>query len=196
MFTHITVENQSILQGTTLAQNPVSLQQDLPPVDLLILKTDHVTMHLPVDNSTTDDNGIQGELYETVPSGSTFELIDIENVDQSTPATSEPHAIQSADPSSIIVRPQRTHAPPIWMKDYVTATNSSKGSKYPISSYVAYSHLSTNYQSYLGAFSTLTEPKTFKEAAQQKKWVEAIHQEIQALESNSTWAVVDLCYGP
>ncbi|OIT18888.1 hypothetical protein A4A49_55906, partial [Nicotiana attenuata] len=173
MFTHSTIENQSLLQDTTLVQNPGSLQQNLPPVDPPIPEIDHVTMHPQIDNSIIDDNGIQGESHESVPAGSASEPVHIENVD-TTPANSEPDVIQSAEPSSILVRPKRTHIPPIWMRDYVTSTKSSKGSTYPISSHVAYSHLSPNYQSYLGAFSTLTEPKTSKEVAQQKQWVEAM----------------------
>ncbi|OIT29853.1 hypothetical protein A4A49_57974, partial [Nicotiana attenuata] len=120
MFTHITVKNQPLLQDTVLTPSPVSLQQELPPVDPPISETNHVIMHPPTDNSTTDDNGIQGELHEVVPAGPSSELEGTENVEQSTPIASEPDAIQSADLLSIPVRPQRTHAPPIWIKDYVT----------------------------------------------------------------------------
>ncbi|XP_075099888.1 uncharacterized protein LOC142176373 [Nicotiana tabacum] len=45
------------------------------------------------------------------------------------------------------------------------------------------------------AFSACIEPNSFKEAVQDDRWVEAMHQEIQALEDNKTWELVDLPIG-
>lgn len=51
------------------------------------------------------------------------------------------------------------------------------------------------YQSYLSKFTNLVEPRSFKEAAKDAKWIEAMQLEIQALEDNKTWIVVDLPQG-
>lgn len=78
------------------------------------------------------------------------------------------------------------------MKDYVNPTKRSSDHTYPISNHVDYSHLSTSYQAYIQAFSVLTEPRSFKEAATDKNWIEAMKQEVRALEDNQTWEVVPL----
>ncbi|XP_075076737.1 uncharacterized protein LOC142163361 [Nicotiana tabacum] len=88
----------------------------------------------------------------------------------------------------------RTTRPSIWLKDYVTSSNTQKH-PHCISNSISYSHLSTHYQAYLGMFSAAIEPKSFKEACQDPNWVEAMSQEINALEDNATWSIVDLSAG-
>lgn len=39
------------------------------------------------------------------------------------------------------------------------------------------------------------EPQTFKEAAKDTRWIEAMKLEIKALEDNNTWTIVDLPAG-
>nr|XP_016462575.1 PREDICTED: uncharacterized protein LOC107785721 [Nicotiana tabacum] len=41
-------------------------------------------------------------------------------------------------------------------------------------------------------FSVLKEPYNFKEAVEDERWITAMEQEIQALEDNKTWEVIDL----
>ncbi|XP_019257833.1 PREDICTED: uncharacterized protein LOC109236058 [Nicotiana attenuata] len=81
-------------------------------------------------------------------------------------------------------RSSRPSKPPVWLQDYVTL---SKGSKctYPISSYVDYSHISPTFRQALIAYSAITEPTTFREAAADPRWVKAMQLEIAALEDNS-----------
>lgn len=43
--------------------------------------------------------------------------------------------------------------------------------------------------------STITEPRNFHEAASDPRWMEAMHAEIAALESNNTWEIVPLPKG-
>ncbi|XP_075087862.1 uncharacterized protein LOC142169840 [Nicotiana tabacum] len=83
-------------------------------------------------------------------------------------------------------RPSRVTKPPTWLNDYVIGKKSSASCKYPITNYVAYNHFSPTYQAYVGLVTTLTEPRSFKEAGQNEKWVEAMKQEISALEDNHT----------
>lgn len=83
------------------------------------------------------------------------------------------------------------------MQDYVTNKNKkfSGQSLYPISNYLSYASLSSTYISYLAPFLACSEPKSFKEASQDEKWMEAMQQEINALEDNHTRKVVDLPKG-
>ncbi|XP_075086172.1 uncharacterized protein LOC107766200 [Nicotiana tabacum] len=79
----------------------------------------------------------------------------------------------------------------IWMNDYITHPPKAH-SLYPISDYLSYANTSVKYQCYLAKFSSLVEPQTFKKAVKDTRWIEAIKQEIKALEENNTWEVVDL----
>uniref|UniRef100_A0A0V0IWV1 Putative ovule protein n=1 Tax=Solanum chacoense TaxID=4108 RepID=A0A0V0IWV1_SOLCH len=46
--------------------------------------------------------------------------------------------------------------------------------------------------SFLAVLSSVKEPATFKEASSCKEWVRAMQDEVNALEQNATWTVVDL----
>jgi len=63
---------------------------------------------------------------------------------------------------------------------------------YSIASVLDYSGLSEKYQSFVSKFSVETEPATYAEAAQDARWVDAMQNEIKALEDNKTWELVDL----
>ncbi|XP_019236975.1 PREDICTED: uncharacterized protein LOC109217206 [Nicotiana attenuata] len=86
----------------------------------------------------------------------------------------------------------RGSKPVILLKDYVTGLKPTGHISYPISSYVNYTHLPEHYQAYLTSFSALTEPKTFYEASTDDRWIKAMQEEIQALEANKTWEIVEL----
>ncbi|XP_075087492.1 uncharacterized protein LOC142169523 [Nicotiana tabacum] len=171
---------QPVMQDTSSTQNITPLQGDSHSAgpDTYVAEMD--AMHLQNNHMNIDSATSQGELNDTVPA----DPAPIEVVSESTaPVASEHGSILAEGPSSVHVRPQRSHALPLWMKDYVFTFVTSK---YPISSHIAYHHLSPSYQSYMGVFSVLTEPRTFKEATQYQQWIEAMKQEIKALEDNST----------
>lgn len=63
---------------------------------------------------------------------------------------------------------------------------------YSLSQVLSHAHLSPAYQHYLTAFSCVTEPKTYKEACSNPKWINAMQEEILALEDNHTWKLVPL----
>lgn len=83
----------------------------------------------------------------------------------------------------------RISKPSIWLKDYVT-TSSIQNHPYCISNTMSYTHLSANYKAYMGVSSATVEPKNFKEACQDKNWVEAMSKQIKALENNATWEIL------
>ncbi|XP_019228108.1 PREDICTED: uncharacterized protein LOC109209314 [Nicotiana attenuata] len=85
----------------------------------------------------------------------------------------------------------RLTKPHVWLADYVIPSNKSACS-YPMINHVAYDNLSPSYKSSLTAFSAIVEPKSFAEANQDPKWIEAIKVEITALEENNTWSIVPL----
>ncbi|XP_070031655.1 uncharacterized mitochondrial protein AtMg00820-like [Nicotiana tomentosiformis] len=77
--------------------------------------------------------------------------------------------------------------------DFVTTKKSNCA--YPLSSYVYYEHLTPSYKAALNSYSSIVEPYSYKEAATDPKWIEAIKLEIAALEENNTWSIVDLPKG-
>jgi len=88
--------------------------------------------------------------------------------------------------------PRKTHRsckPPVWLKDFVVP---KKANPHSITNYVCYDNVSPGYQTYLHVFSATIEPHSFNEASQDKLWMDAMQQEILALEDNDTWTIVEL----
>ena len=125
------------------------------------------------------------------------------SVSPNTPVTSD-----AAHPSS---RPTRVSKRPLRYADYVyynacpkdpcasqlpPLTSShhqgASGTRYPIANYASTHNFSTSYQQFLASITRVVEPKSFQEAAQDPKWRAAMAEEIDALEKNEPWSVVDL----
>ncbi|XP_075104837.1 uncharacterized protein LOC142178916 [Nicotiana tabacum] len=84
-----------------------------------------------------------------------------------------------SQPPSIVGQPRKSNRqgkgrPHVWLKDYITEAKTQTNTVYSISNVLSYDHLSPAYQSFLNAFSVLTEPQSFKEAVNDPRWIEAI----------------------
>ncbi|OIT39969.1 hypothetical protein A4A49_55563, partial [Nicotiana attenuata] len=88
----------------------------------------------------------------------------------------------------------RTLKPSIWLTDYINPPlpSTSSACLYPINHFVSYSHLPTHFQSFLVSFSADIEPTSYSQAIKDDRWIKAMNLEIEALEQNHTWDVVDL----
>nr|XP_016512869.1 PREDICTED: uncharacterized protein LOC107829880 [Nicotiana tabacum] len=97
-------------------------------------------------------------------------------------------------PVDDVRRSSRTSRPPIWLKNYVRADKATQSNscRYPIAAVIGYDQLSPKYQSYLSQISSEQEPNRYYEAAKDKRWIEAMQAEINALEDNKTWEIVPL----
>ncbi|KAH0705867.1 hypothetical protein KY289_010943 [Solanum tuberosum] len=89
----------------------------------------------------------------------------------------------------------RSVNPSVWLQDYVTGKKYASSSLYSIDKVLSYDRFSATYKASIHAFSTHVEPKSFKEAACDPNWVNAMRLEIQALEDNHTWDLVPLPVG-
>ncbi|KAF5812650.1 putative RNA-directed DNA polymerase [Helianthus annuus] len=103
-------------------------------------------------------------------------------------------------------RPKRNKAPPKHLNDFVVnlppsvdhthpASTQDASTVYPSAHYISYNNFSSNHKRFLAAITTSVEPKNFKQAMQDPKWVEAMQREIQALEQNNTWTIESLPEG-
>ncbi|KAL0463233.1 UNVERIFIED_CONTAM: hypothetical protein Slati_0210900 [Sesamum latifolium] len=105
-----------------------------------------------------------------------------------TPAPAPPSTSSAALQLSSAVNPPlrkttRTITKPQWLNDFVCHTASSVPTVH---------HLTPAYACFVASLSTLQEPRTYKQAAQHQEWVDAMQQEILALEKNHTWDVPPL----
>jgi len=88
-------------------------------------------------------------------------------------------------------RSQRVTKAPLWHVDYITKQAAANVS-YPISAYLSYEAISPAHQVYLSSLSNIQEPKSYQEAIQDSRWIEAMNSELQALELNHTWDLVPI----
>ncbi|KAK2387257.1 putative mitochondrial protein [Trifolium repens] len=106
-----------------------------------------------------------------------------------SPTSNPPSTIIPTAPSPRLST--RISHTPAYLKDYV-CNSISKNVLYPISDYVSYTNLSPSHCTYACSLSTETEPKSYAEASKFKCWVEAMNDELLALENTGTWQLVDL----
>lgn len=94
-------------------------------------------------------------------------------------------------------RSKREHRQPSYIQDYhcLLASDSSvteleQGKLYPLSSVINYDKYSKDHRTFSIAISAETEPKTYSTTAKNKNWLDAMQEELRALESNNTWDIV------
>ncbi|KAI5413062.1 hypothetical protein KIW84_057619 [Lathyrus oleraceus] len=58
--------------------------------------------------------------------------------------------------------------------------------RHPISQYVSTKHLSTQYQNFIAAVNSVKIPSSVEEALQNRNWVQAMDEEMRALEKNAS----------
>ncbi|KAL5577658.1 hypothetical protein UlMin_019357 [Ulmus minor] len=63
---------------------------------------------------------------------------------------------------------------------------------YPISNFVAFDKFSPSHKSFLVSLNTIPIPTVLSEALSNEKWRQAMQVEMEALEKNRTWEIVDL----
>lgn len=73
-----------------------------------------------------------------------------------------------------------------------SSLHQDSGSAIDIARYLSYSKLSSTHQVFTLAIYNHPRAKTYKQAAQNPKWQEAMLTEMTTLENNSTWIITDL----
>lgn len=77
----------------------------------------------------------------------------------------------------------------------VSAVKSSSGTtktNYPISNYDSLHFLSASHRVYASNITSTHAPKNYKEACLSEHWIKVMKSELDALDKNRTWNIVDL----
>jgi hypothetical protein len=122
------------------------------------------------------------------------------------PVLSDSSAILPSDNSvnnDVVVgtrKSSRISVPPRHLADYQvyllnTSTAVNPSVKYPLHSITNYDKLSPACASYCMNISTVSEPKTYASAIKDPHWLSAMNDELNALDINNTWDLVELPNG-
>ena len=67
--------------------------------------------------------------------------------------------------------------------------------KYPLSKFVSYSHLSPSYRAFVSKLDSVSIPNHVQEALSNPNWKNAIVEEMKAVHKNGTWKLAELPRG-
>lgn len=85
----------------------------------------------------------------------------------------------------------RPHKPPCHLQDYLCNSSTTTSCTYPIDKHLSYANISTTHKDYIQSLDVVPEPPSYSIASQHPCWVEAMNKELQALESNQSWIIMD-----
>ena len=105
-------------------------------------------------------------------------------IDQSESGTQEENTTAV---DSNVRRSSREHRAPTWHNDYHVSANCVTK--------VTEAQVSSQFSCFMNTVGKIPDPKHFKEAARHSHWLQAMNEELDALESNNTWEVTDLPAG-
>ncbi|KAF5780569.1 putative RNA-directed DNA polymerase [Helianthus annuus] len=182
------------------------------------------TFTFPAQNQPGNDDDIfvpseaqyfEGPDYEQIPTTNDTTNngpesgIESDQVDDEGPSSvneESSNGLESGPNEGRTERPRRDRALPKRLNDFVvdlspsvdhahTAPTQAASTVHPSTNYISYDNFSHTHKLFLAAIITTDEPKSFKQAMQDPKWVEAMQREIQALEKNNTWTIESLPEG-
>ncbi|MCI11288.1 putative retroelement pol polyprotein, partial [Trifolium medium] len=121
--------------------------------------------------------------------------VSITAVDESHDVVNQPNTTTSITEPIISARKSsRQKNLPAHLQDYV-CNNVTTTTPYPISNYTSHHNLSAKQLKYTLSLLNDSEPTSYSEACQHPQWVKAMDTELQALQHNNTWTIVDLPVG-
>ncbi|XP_048618201.1 uncharacterized protein LOC111207841 isoform X2 [Brassica napus] len=196
-------------QKDVFISRDVTFQENIfPYMDITTTETSDVLPSIVLPPSTLTEDHNDSPLQS---------VIDDAPVSSSPPsAINIPPETEHVDPEPVVTevvpepsgRGHRPRVPSTRYRDYVintvttipTQTPSlpssipqlSSGSLFPLSAYLSYDRISSKHCSYLIALATNIEPKHFREAMKHKVWRDSMKSEIDALERQHTWDLVEL----
>ena len=102
-----------------------------------------------------------------------------------------PNKFNTPEPAvgQTVRRTSRMTALPAKYKDYVLNKNTKSNPKYGIEKVVNYSNLKWDNYVFSTNLNKMKEPATYEEACKNPRWIEAMNEEIAALNRNGTWEI-------
>ncbi|KAG7574150.1 Integrase catalytic core [Arabidopsis suecica] len=89
---------------------------------------------------------------------------------------------------------RRASKTPAYLQDYY-CNLSTNGVEHPISDFLSYDGLSTPYRAYICSVTKYAEPTSFTQARKSDDWLQAMNEELKALEGTATWEICSLPSG-
>ncbi|KAL6313697.1 hypothetical protein AAG906_010115 [Vitis piasezkii] len=178
-----------------------------PDLNKYVVSTDVVfSEDTPFYSSPSNSESEEGENWliyqETIPSTPTDSSEQPHAVVDLLPAPAKPPIVQEYSrhqetkdtcpaPTSSLSDPPSDLDLPIGLRKGKRQCKSV----YSIANFVSYDHLSPSSSAFVASLDSVSIPKTVKEALNHPGWYNAMLEEIQALEVNHTWNLVDLPIG-
>ncbi|GJR06022.1 ribonuclease H-like domain-containing protein [Tanacetum coccineum] len=187
---------------------PSSVLNGLSPFELVYKKKPNLS-HLSLLPQSPNDDGrdssvedgslphseVQSIQEETQSDGLTATQVDdqkwSEGNSQNSIPTLSPTQSNDEVQTPVLRRFERLTKIPVRLNDYVLNSNV----KYGIEKYVKYSNLNTANLCFATSLNKSIEPNCLSEAMSDPNWVEAMNNEIEALNRNNTWTICDLPVG-
>lgn len=162
--------------------------------DLVLPLVNPNTPYGPVEAETNDMESVASPSADTP-----LTPAEAESLQPTTMRDVEPPLGDAASPI-VLRRSTRVTHPPVWMKDFVSNVNLGpftfgEGTALSTFPYSISPALTQSYVEYLFNLAMITEPQSYKEACTKPEWIEAMNQELAALETNNTWELTELPAG-
>lgn len=104
-----------------------------------------------------------------------------------------PQQVQSHEPEVSVPNPEPSNSCEANLDDLPIALRKEKRycTKYPISQFVSTEKLFVQHQSFISAIDSIRVPTLVQEALKDKNWIQAMNEEMHALEKNGTWDIIE-----
>jgi hypothetical protein len=136
--------------------------------------------------AVSNDNVVEGIEIEDPPSPVPNDQ-SLENILEVSSSDSPVNMINTPVGYKLPFRKNRGQPPDRYSPDY-----EAKGSKYPIANHVSSQRLSDPLKAFVYQLSSDHIPTNIHEALRDPKWVQAIKEEMEALQNNKTWNLVPM----
>ncbi|XP_074356728.1 uncharacterized protein LOC141696493 [Apium graveolens] len=127
----------------------------------------------------------------SIPTVDCDEFIQTDNIVDSNNEDSDDNSHCTSPDSSpspisepILRRSSRQTKPPAWLDQYSHSLSSNVAQ---VTDHLVH----TKFNCFLASYTSNTDPTTFSQAIKHHHWIDAMNQELAALEMNNTWEVID-----
>lgn len=148
-----------------------------------------VTVVIPCDH--VDINPVKERESPAVVNDSHDNVDVVPTVERESPVVVNDILPQSTTPAATDNMDKRKGKSHAYLHDYY-CNFTETDVPYPLASYISLDRLSEGYKSYICAIALHPEPFSFTQAKKFDKWLQAMNEELLALESTHTWDIVSL----